>query len=158
MFLLKETLPSKVARKYSRLQQIDEEQGVPPEAAHTDNKGLPVTCCMTLICCVTLAGQYLALWVALWYCVWVKLWLTMQELAMLADTDLDAVVLQCVCAVSHLHSAASVCACAFGALAQLSLLSHPGCTHRKCRRCCSVPPSCSAGKPHVFVFFCFFVL
>ena len=44
MFLLKETLPSKVARKYSRLQQVDEEQGLAPEAANTDIKGLLVTC------------------------------------------------------------------------------------------------------------------
>ena len=28
MFIMKETLPSKVARKYTRVQQADEEQGV----------------------------------------------------------------------------------------------------------------------------------
>ena len=57
MFLLKETLPNKVARKYSRLQQIDEEQGVAPEPADTDNKGSPVTCCMASdLLCVTLTS------------------------------------------------------------------------------------------------------
>ena len=48
MFLLKETLPSKLASKYSRLQQTDEEQGMAPEAADTDSKGLPVICCLVL--------------------------------------------------------------------------------------------------------------
>ena len=54
MFLLKETLPSKVARKYSRLQQADEEQGMPPEPADVNDQGLFMPRFMALICCVLL--------------------------------------------------------------------------------------------------------
>ena len=44
MFLLKETLPSKVTRKYARIQQSDEEQGV--KLGFGSTKGVTVLPCI----------------------------------------------------------------------------------------------------------------